>query len=90
VNDCLQALIAAARLDSASVLQLPRPTPAELDAESLKAGRLLNLGYEEAAVSSLLGLFFRFELPAGAPYKMTSELHLEKVAYTTESVMQSA
>jgi len=74
-DDSLQRLASGAELDETDIEPLPASRRPDLDEHVAVARRLFRLGYQQAAESYLLRLFFHFALPMGGAYDLVVDLY---------------
>ncbi|MQA26746.1 MAG: aspartyl beta-hydroxylase [Micromonosporaceae bacterium] len=83
-DEALHAFLDGGECDPAGAQPLPVPSPTNLDEQLATARGLAELGYDQAAETGLLELFYRYAMPEGQVYdlivNMYASLHRDEDA----------
>lgn len=74
-DEALTALSNTSAPDGVGASALPQPRPEELEEHVATARGLAELGYERAAETTLLELFYRYALPEGHAYDLIADMY---------------
>lgn len=88
-DDALHALTDGGTLGLTDAQPLPEPPTGVLDEHLATARGLAELGYERAAETSLLELFYRYRLPEGQPYDLIAAMYAELGRETDTATWQA-